>query len=90
MREEEQGVGVEPKDLVTFSPADGRNERPARSSFGSRPDAWPVKATMPGKNTVFDFAAPRSRTLTLGWSVHHARGGFLRTAAPGSCAERRL
>jgi hypothetical protein len=26
MREEEQGVGVEPKDLVTFSPADGRND----------------------------------------------------------------
>ena len=25
-REEEQGVGVEPKDLVTFSPADGRND----------------------------------------------------------------
>ena len=82
-------MGVEPKDLVTFSPADGRNERPARS-FGSYPDAWPVKATLPGKNTVFDFAARGPRTLTLGWSVHHARGGFLRTAAPGSCVERRL
>ncbi len=83
-------MGVEPKDLVTFSPADGRNERPARSSFGSRSDARPVTTAMPGKNTVFDFAAPGPRTLTLGWSVHHARGGFLRTAAPGSCAERRL
>ena len=39
---------------------------------------------MPGKNTVFDFAAPGPRTLTLGWSVHHARGGFsgLRPPAP--------
>ena len=85
--EEEQGARAAPDDLLTSYPGTGREERPARPR-PHLPGRLLGRLTDPGRPRTLGFSASGPRIGA--WMVSPPARRGLRTAAPGSCAERRF